>query len=97
MCHVSNFKLPCLDIERVVLLGNGADAITDQISNRPRFVQEPVNAQEQNETCLRSGVDGRERERCSQRHDPRTTTMKINVVMYSRSPTAIAPTLIFAR
>ncbi len=69
--HGGDFTLAGLDIERVVPLGNGdgADAVTDQVGNGSRFVEEPVNAQEQNQAYQGNGVDGCER--CSQRYEAR--------------------------
>ena len=70
--HCRYFTLAGPYIERVIPLGNGegADAVTDQVSHGPRFVEEAVNAQQQDEPYQRDGVDGGE---CgSQRHKSRT-------------------------
>lgn len=47
--HGCDFSFTSFDIKRIVPLGNrdGADAIADQVGHRPRFVEEPIDAQEQ--------------------------------------------------
>lgn len=70
--HSCDFSFTSFDIKRVVPLGDrdGADAITDQVGHRPRFVEEPINAQQQHKAYQRNGMDSCKR--CSQRYKPRT-------------------------